>query len=557
MKRLLLLAAALLFTLGAAAHTVKDLDIRVELRPDGSAKVIQVWTVSTTSDGTEWYIPVGNLGPMSLKQFQVSENGRNYDNLGDQWDTGRSRSEKAGQCGVVRKNGGALELCWGLGATGDHTWTVSFVLTGLVQGYDDADGFNFMFVNKGMANPPRHVRLTIRPIKGGPKLNYDNTRVWGFGYPGHIEVRDGAVVAETDKAMTGDHSLIALVRFEKGIFSPEVTHPGESFESLKEKALDGSAYGADDQDDTALAWTMIPLLLLVFGGVGVLIVIGIESALGYKYKRKFFGTRKISGWYRDLPLEWNLFAAQFLLQKGRRLGSDGPSSNLIGALFLRWIMDGKLAVLPDPRSDKRVNLQFLADSSLGEPVEEELFQMALTASGENRILEKNEFENWARRHYTKMVDWPDRAVKSGRKWFRDKGFYVSGKNHFTEAGAAEARHLIEMRNFLKDFTLSDERSAREVYLWKEYLVYAQLFGIADRVAKQFKKLYPAEFEELARQTHMHPTTLLYATNWTAHMSAKAFSTASAKAGKADGTGGHASFSGGGGFSGGGFGGGAR
>ena len=94
-------------------------------------------------------------------------------------------------------------------------------------------------------------------------------------------------------------------------------------------------------------------------------------------------------------------------------------------------------------------------------------------------------------------------------------------------------------------------------LWKEYLVYAQLFGIADRVAQQFKKLYPAQFEELARNTGMDPTTLYWTMRWTNSMTTRAFTNAVTKAGNINGTGGHASFGGGGGFSGGGVGGGGR
>ena len=54
----------------------------------------------------------------------------------------------------------------------------------------------------------------------------------------------------------------------------------------------------------------------------------------------------------------------------------------------------------------------------------------------------------------------------------------------------EAEQLMGLKNFLKDFTLINTREPIEVNLWDEYLMYAQIFGIADEVAKQFKKLYP-------------------------------------------------------------------
>ena len=42
-----------------------------------------------------------------------------------------------------------------------------------------------------------------------------------------------------------------------------------------------------------------------------------------------------------------------------------------------------------------------------------------------------------------------------------------------------------------------EREYFEVEIWEEYLIFAQLLGIADKVEKQFKKLYP-DFNEIAK-----------------------------------------------------------
>ena len=249
-------------------------------------------------------------------------------------------------------------------------------------------------------------------------------------------------------------------------------------------------------------------------------------------------------------------AAQYLLAKGKRFSMDAPAQNIIGALFLRWIMDGHLQVQQDPGNAKRVNLLFRSESIGGDDVEEDLYPWAKSAAGSNMLLEKNEFEKWSTKNATKMSAWPSRAVARGKSWFRQKGYFLKDGECNSE-GAREACQLVEFQNFLKDFTLSDQRSATDVQLWKDYLVYAQLFGIADKVASQFKKLYPAEFTELAQTTGMDPTTLTYTVAWTNNMATNAFSKALVKTGSISGKGGHTSFGGGGGFSGGGFGGGAR
>ena len=546
-----LLLGILMHAQAQAIRSISNLDIRVEVEKDGSAWITQTWDAEAGNSGTEFYIPVGNLGPMTVSRLSVSENGQAFEGLGNKWDVDRSRSWKTGKCGIVPKSNG-VELCWGLGESGPHQWKARFYVTGLVQAYDDADAFNFQFVNRGMDPAPEHVRVTIVPAFDCPEWTYDNTRVWGFGFYGDINVENGAVVEESSESLGYSSSVIALVKFEKGLFEPAVT-AGGPFQDLLDRALDGSAYGEDDGMPT---WFAVLFGLLFCGSIFLLLWVVVASARGYKWKKSIFGKKKIEGWYREAPLEGNLLAAEYLLVKGKRFEISAPAQNIIGAMFLRWIMDGKLAVKPDPSNAKRVNLEFKADSVSDDDVIEDLYQMARSAAGDNRLLEKNEFEKWSTKNYKKMSAWPDRAIARGKSWFRDKGYFLRD-GVCTEEGAREACHVVEFKNFLKDFTLSDQRGATEVGLWKDYLVYAQLYGIADKVAAQFKKLYPAEFSRLAQETGMDTTTLIYTMNWTNSMSTKAFTNAVQRAGSISGTGGHTSFGGGGGFSGGGFGGGGR
>ena len=373
MKRLLFpLAVALGLLSGAAAsaHKVRDLDITVELSRDGSARVTQCWNVEAGSNGTEWYIPVSNLGPMTIGDLQVYEGGAAYENLGDSWDVDRSRSWKERKCGIVRKSDGGAELCWGLGAAGKHLWEARFRLTGLVQAYDDADAFNFMFVNPGMNEPPKHVRLTIVPAFDCPGWTCDNTRVWAFGFDGEINVLGGKVVAETHAAFDSKSRMIAMVRFEKGLFEPAVA-VGGPVQALMDRALKGSSYGQEEEEEIpTVGKILLGLVALVFlGGIGFVFYMILALILGYRYSRKIYGQHKIDSWSSEVPLEGNLLAAEYLLVKGERFGSVFSPEHIIGAFFLRWVMDGKVRVEPDNKDLKRVNLLFLSETIEADPLE--------------------------------------------------------------------------------------------------------------------------------------------------------------------------------------------
>ena len=553
MKRLILTGLLCLVAWAGRAQAIHDLDITARLRGDGSAEITQVWDVTVVS-GTEWYIPVENLGKMRITDFSVNENGRRFISEGENWDVHRSLAEKAGRCGIVPKGSGSLELCWGQGSMGDHVWTVQYTLHGLVQALNDADAFNYMFVNDELSAPPQHVRLRIENATGGPDWTYDNTQVWAFGFIGDINLVDGTVVAESSEPFSFNSRMIAMVRFDKGLFTPAVSRD-MSFEKMRKKAFKGSDYTQDDGDRGILALFGAILAALFGGGIFVLI----EKARGRIWKKSLFGTNKVEEWYRDVPLDGDLTAAWFTIKQGSRFGiKDTDKQSLYGAYFLKWILEGKMKPLQDPTREKRVNLAITPDATFGSEVEQSFFQMAAEAAGADGILQAKEFEKWSRKNPDRVAAWPDRVAGKGWGYYTEHHLIESGYKT-NEAGRRAACSLIGFKNFLKDFTISDQRTVSEVGLWKDYLVFAQLFGIADKVAEQLQKLFPTEFQQYTATYGMDYNgmvrTIRMSNNYSTSMMRGISAARTAESVK--GFGGSSSFGGGGGFSGGGHGGGSR
>jgi uncharacterized membrane protein len=112
---------------------------------------------------------------------------------------------------------------------------------------------------------------------------------------------------------------------------------------------------------------------------------------------------------------------------------------------------------------------------------------------------------------------------------------------------------------LKEFTLLDERELKEVKLWKDYMIYATLFGIADKVIKEMKQVNPAYFDmDRVASTMADNMTLPLIYSTLQRSTSSAVAAKAAREHRASGGGGHSSWGGGGGgFSGGGGGGGVR
>ena len=508
-----------------AGQEIRNIDETVVIRPDGSAEITQVWDVTVVS-GTEFYLPFDHLWPIDISDLRVSENGEDFIAEGNGWDTDRTREQKRGRCGIVRKKNG-VELCWGQGDYGDHVWTVRYTVSGLVMKMGEYNGLYFSFVNPGLSAPPQHVKVLLVNETGGPDWTTENVKVWGFRSDSEIFVEDGAVRAESLAPFRSSSAMTMLVRFDPDLLTPAVEYD-KGFEAILEIAFKGSDYKEKEGIGDVLTWILLILGLLLLTPVGwcflALIIFLILSfnyhILGWKCEKKIFGTRKIKGWYRDVPLKGSIPAGYYVLSKGDAKNEWGKdcSNHLIGAYFLKWVLDGVVEVLPDPENKKRVNLSFKQQTSFKEVLENDLYTMVREASGKNLILEADELDKWSKKSFKRISNVPSRALTLGRKWFEDRHYTDKG-DRLNPDGQAQARHLIEFRNFLEDFTLSKERGAVEVTLWQDYLVFAEIFGIADKVAKQFEKLYPAEFSQFARM--LNGTSLYTVMSYSGNISASA------------------------------------
>ena len=117
----------------------------------------------------------------------------------------------------------------------------------------------------------------------------------------------------------------------------------------------------------------------------------------------------------------------------------------------------------------------------------------------------------------------------------------------------EVVKLYGLKRFLDEFSRMDTKEVLEVKLWDEYLMYAYIFGIADKVAKQLKNLYP----EVIQEYNYDYDTLILINNISRTSVNAASSARSAAESYSAGGGGFSSGGGGGGSFGGGGGGGSR
>ena len=544
-----LLALALLAP-ADAQNKVHDVDITVTLDTDGSARIQEVWNMTLTK-GTEVYLGRENLGDIKIVDLTVSDDKGETYKTDRSWDTDRSFNGKKNHCGLNSISGG-YEICWGIGEYGDRTYTVNYTLTNLVKSLDDYDMIHYMFYTPNDFQG-EHVKVTIEK----PGFVMDTlTRIWAFGYDGYIWREDGKVIAESENPLESSHDIIVLMRFDKGTFESKSVQE-RPFQVVLDRALEG----ADEPDVPLKKWEEVLYTILgalLFIGMLMLPAIPIIARIVQKRKAKknTFGTTNLKSieWSREMPYDGDILKNYYVISTAPALSV--AKNSVASAMILHMIQEGALTATRSLDTGK-VDIYFnqKADFNRLDNTEETLWSMMYEASGDNHILEEKEFSKWASKHSSRLISWTSKVQSDGRDALRRGNYYLSSK--YTDAGKAENRKLLGFKKFLEDTTMIKMRSTPEVTLWKKYLIFASLIGIADKVAKELKDIDPVMFEKAYSMAYNDMSRVINLTNSysrvvsTATVPKSSYSGGSLGGFSRSGGGGHSSFGGGGGFSGGG------
>ena len=572
MKKLLfLLVMMFAFIPNVYANEIKKITVDVNIDKDANAFITETWEVKGT-DGTEWYHQFRDLGESKITDFTVSMDGKalTYKN----WRVNESLNQKKGYYGI-NYTGTDTELCFGKYDFNPHTFVLKYKVTNFVFNTDDSQITYWTFF-------PIFQNVNFKDFEVNIKSYYefpDTLDVWGFGYKGYAYVKDGIISMSNseDSTFTNNYAVL-LIKFPEETFNTKYTTHFKTFESVYNAASEGTFehnYDDPEYDDVETKekmslWDTIKNVIASLGWFILMIpatVIGVITAAsnGYGYKGNKTIDKKNLPNFRDIPCNKDIYYANALLFLNN---FEYKETNILGAIILKWVKQEKIGFIKQDVGifkkeqnclDLRSNASFEAGSQ-----EEKLYNIMVEASGEDRILEPKEFGKWAKRHYDEFFNVFKRLKENEITRLKNEGHITPRKNKeeckkknvMDDQIYEDSTRLWGLKKFLQEFASMDTKEAIEVHLWDEYLMFAYLFGIADKVAKQLKNLYP---ELMEQQQNMDYATIMMINNFSATTVQAASSARSAAESYHSGGGGFSSGGGGGGsFGGGGFsGGGSR
>ena len=531
-----------------ASNHIYSIDSSIYIDEEGTATIKEVWNVAG-SNGTEWYKAMYNLGNSKISDFTVSMDG--VDLTYKNWNVSESLNEKKGFYGINYTSSGP-ELCFGKYDYKKHTFTLNYKISNFIFNVSDAQVIYFKFIDTLSDVTFDDFSITISTYYDLP----DTTDVWGYGYNGYAYVSDGKIYL-SNKDLMEDNYVVLLAKFPIGTFKTTNSYSKYSdFSSILSKADEGTfEYDYDSSDKIYFFFTILMFLIYIIPFLSIFKHVK-NTKFGYIDNKEI--NKNNTNFYRDIPCGKDIYYANALARLNSWSNSD---TNIFGTIFLKWIKNGTVSIIKDGKS---VKLQ-LNGINTPNHLEKKFYDMVYKASIDG-ILEKNELKKYASKNYSSFLNLftqiknnkIDELKNEGHIFKRTNKKMCKYKNVMDDTLYYESQKLYGLKLFLTEFSNIKQREAIEVNLWDEYLMYAYIFGIADKVAKQLKNLYPEvvvemqnmnmDFDTFIFINDISRSSVLSARSAKSEAEAKASSYSSGGGGFSSGGGGGGSFGGGGGGS---------
>ena len=524
--------------LNVKANTLSSINITASIDELGTMHVEEIWQMRTNKD-TEIYKEEYNLGNINITNFQVRDEDRVYTEKSN-WNINDSFENKKYKYGINYVSQG-LELCWGISEYGNKTYTISYDLENAVFNTEDSQVLYLRLIND-LDFPPENFNITI----SGPEYFQDTLDVWGYGYKGYAYVDNGKIYLsnEENTSLKNGEYVVLLVKFPLNTFNVDENNTYQEYQTFNdvlEKAENGSfEYDYGETSSTfdkifAVFTTLFTIFCILIPFVAIF-----KNTSKYKFgpAGKNIKLKEINA-FRDIPCDKDLFRTFFICQA---YGLNNKNTDFFGAILLKWLSEDKIKIIKS--EDKKLFKT------------KEVISIDLTNFKSDNEIEEKEFTKYSKNNYKSVFNWLDSAEKYGRDFYIENGLVKKDKGKYLidDKLKEEAVQVAGLKKYLKEFSRIETKQAIEVKLWKEYLMYAQIFGIAEEVAKQFKNLYPEVLTEMQSYnydigdiiiiTHLSNTMMVSASS--ARSAAQSYN--SGGGGFSSGGGGFGSFGGGGGGS---------
>ena len=587
-----LMVLFLLTTKSNASLYLNNLDFDAKVNADGTMDVTETWDISISDTNTLYKTFNRDSKKYSgITDVTVSEVGKGELSNYYSWAYHLPKDYYYGGL----NNDGKFEICWGVGldsGSATKTYKISYKVQDAIAKYSDIAELYWQFVGSDFEVSAEKITGTIKlPSK---VKSTDDIKVWG-----HVETLNGEIYATSEDTvefnLTGFRSgryVEVRVAFPTNI----VEYSGRTYAQDKlSSIIEEETVWANKANATRKRKQFMNKIKAVVGVAAAVLFGGLFIKKIQKYKEVLQNTTKLhptTEWeyFREIPTKTATPAeALFLYNDGISASSYG-FGNTFSATLLNLSLKDYIKINVDPSKSKKEqvelsNLKNIEDLNYDEKV---IAGFISSAMGSNQSINIKELQKYIKNHATSVSKLIENTEKATKKKTKENGKYseanakekdkysglsiayflfalmllivlpvsipliingvltakIANKlNRLTQAGIDEREKWKGLKKYMEDFSLLNEKEVPAIEVWEEFLVYATVFGIADKVIKQLKLVYP-EIENMDNFNTASYVYLMSHTDFNSSFSSAINSSISST--MSSGSGGGGGFSGGGG-----------
>ena len=520
---------------------MNELGYAVSLNEDGSMNVTETWdiyvkntgTLFRTFDNSEEY-PISDVNVVDLTKNQNLNNMNRY-----------AYDVPEGNYYGTERGFNQFEIAWGTGkksSKGNVRYQISYKVSNVITSYNDCQEFYWKFLNSSNDIGCEKITGTIKLYK--PVSNIENLKVWGHG-----EINGTIERASEDTIRFDINNFNARTMLEiRSVVTEKIFNTSRiNSKNALNDILEEEKYLADKTNEeitlrknTILIILLVEGIILLYGLFKIIIKIVNKGNENFNYRGIEY--------FRDIPRENNSTPGEALYLYNL-FNYKNKNKSLIAAYILDLCVKGYLSI-QEENKDMYITILKQPDS-LKEDEKSVYDLIRQVAMGNNKVNIKdiNKFSKKDKLSYevcTKSImdniehnlrkeNLIERDMEALRKSEKREHILTIAmvislitsfalnitsillfipvilfiielivlynlrlklnKYKLTQNGVYEAEEWNGLRNYLKDYSLLEEKNVFDIILWEKYLVYATALGISKELINQLREKYPDLFTE--------------------------------------------------------------
>jgi len=527
---------------------LRNLNYDVTLNADGTASVTETWDISIEDTNTLFKtFEIDDTKYSGITNVSLVETTKGMNKPFNEIYEEKYHVNKDCFYALINSND-QFEIAWGVHEDDDYarrTFEISYTIVDAVKNYEDASEFYWQFISEESAIPARNVTGTITLPNN--VISGEDFRVWAHG------PLNGNITKTSNNTATFEiENLSAYTMLEARVVTPTYVfnkNLNTSYEEKLDYILTQEQEWADEanRQREAIArrqkiMKFVTIVFLVLTNIaGIFVAVVLVKKIN-KYKDELEKAPNIkptmpSKYFRDIPRKDATPAQAAFIHYFKTSHISMHIPDIISATMLDLCMKKylKFEVIPDKKNQIKVILTPNMDKNILSKDEKLIYEMLEKVSSSKEFTMK-EFEKYCKNHSSSfMKDYnliepysKEEAIKYElydkeliKKYNSNVGkglgfifltiisfilmifafipalicsvkcFQISNRyNSLTQKGTDEKEAWMGLKNFMEDFSMMDQKEVPELVLWEKYLVFATAFGIADKVLKQLKVVYP-------------------------------------------------------------------